>query len=166
MQAEEVLALLRQQSLSLRMQHSRAAVAAQLHAVRDPSPAIAAPQLQFHADGASQLIKKPQATSTPAILQSDGVKLIQSASPAVTTDGIQLKVELVEQSQLQKAAQLLPKQTIVAAVQRPPSGVTKTAVQKQAPSGEAPLPEGGTAGEQASQPASVKATPTTTATSS
>lgn len=95
LQTEEVLALLKQQSLRMAASQSfKAAHPTPFHATRDT--------LQFHPEGGLQF------KQSPPVLSAEGVKIIQGP-----VESEQFKVEMVDQGQLQKTQsqlQLLQKQ--------------------------------------------------------
>lgn len=97
LQTEEVLALLKQQSLRMAasQQYKAVSVSAQFQP-RDITGATAVAHLQLRQDGATKTTTKPT-----TILQAETAKLIASTTPSVTaSEGNQIKVEMVEQSRL------------------------------------------------------------------
>ena len=100
LQTEEVLALLKQQSLRMAasQQYKAGSVAAQFQH-RDITGATAVAHLQLRQDGVAKTTTKQQMPAT--VLQAESAKLIASTSPSVTaSEGSQVKVEMVEQTRL------------------------------------------------------------------
>ena len=98
LQTEEVLALLKQQSL--RMAASQSFKAAGGASGSAHFPTTTATQIQFRQteSGGVQLTAKVQQPLAQAVLQADGVKFVSGPSTSGTpTDGVQVKVEMVEQ---------------------------------------------------------------------
>ncbi len=97
LQTEEVLALLKQQSLRMASQSAyKAGPATQFH----PRESTAT-HLPLPAEGVGQVSKQPSSGSTAP----EGVKLAQGPAPAAG-EGEQLKVERVDQGKVQPKAQL------------------------------------------------------------
>ena len=101
LQTEEVLALLKQQSLRMAatQQYKTAAGTAQIHP-RDPTTAIA--QIQLRPEGTAKTVKQQLSA---AILQGETAKLINRTTSATSEGANQIKVEMIDASRALAATQ-------------------------------------------------------------
>lgn len=130
--SEEVLALLKQQSLRMAASQLKSATGAAQIQPRDPTTAIA--QIQLRTEGATKATKQQLSA---AIMQSETAKLIAGVSTAASGESTsQLKVEMVdpnrpgESTQKSQTIKLVPA-TVTQA--KPPTAASTTPIQQLSP---------------------------------